>query len=1105
MYIMRRILILAAFIALSLSVLFAQGYGIEINGNKVVQATKVDEFEGFEQHLAHVQLQAGDACKLINLSNCDTWMVDLNEYSVKKFSGGKSNGYITCSEAGCYDFYIKLKYMADELYIGEGSNCAEPLDSPCGNVEGDVYLTGNGTWTGGEAWKEDAAKMNDGTLSFKQLPEGEYKFKVTNGTWNRSWGYSAVDASCSTNGYTGDTDGNVVFSISAPADVTISFAKDSKKICLTVSCCMVESYGSSVPSQCEDVMLQGFYWDSYQPNDTASATYLYGDTRWKTLLTQSSEIGAYFDLVWLPPSAYASGTGYHPRQYSNQSSDWGRRADLENLIAAFHNSGTKVVADMVVNHIEGMSSWCDFATCDFGEYGVFSPDGSYICKDDEMNNPANNTEELANECYGSATGAKDDGYGEEKNYSSARDLAHDQENVREFIRAYAKWLKNVMHYDGFRYDYCKGFHSSHINDYNSAAGVYISFMEYWSGNDDIIRSIEDAKRNTMALDFQTKYSAFDGIAANDYSRCKASGLLGAGYAKYAVTFVDSHDWFLRNNGQEFGGNGKSMTPELKDRLLQANAFLLSMPGVPCVFYPHWAKYKEEIKPMINARHAAGVHSESEVKDEVAEKNGYQVTLVGKNGWLILQLGKKATTTPWDDNYKLMASGNGYSIWVNATGDKAPSINGTPDCVFRDNEKGLDVTLKTEGGTCGNPVIYYTTDGSNPTTESASLAGSGVINVKETTVVKAIAVCGTSQSGVYTYTYTYKEPQVEGITIRFAKPDDWQSVYLYAWDQQNNNMLGAYPGTRMYQAQDGWYTYRFDASVKHINFNICEGEDLRKSNDLETEFDVCYVWADDDVKETDCETQLNVPFSLSIAPESCFFRDKEEGQEVTINVVGVENAMIYYTLDGSEPTTASLNAQDEVVFTVHETTTVKAFAQKDKEKTDIYINIYTYKEPQVGAITVRFMQPEDWEQVYIYAFTRVKSGTRYVDTPFIIGENGKTEWPGKKWTTKDENGWLFYTFPEELKEFYVIFNIGSNKKQTKDLLIMEDVCYIWNNEIYRAVVSPNCDGKTDETGIIDIKTQNIGLDLTQPMYNILGMPVTEDYHGIVIQAGRKYIR
>ena len=95
------------------------------------------------------------------------------------------------------------------------------------------------------------------------------------------------------------------------------------------------AYDSSVPSQCEDVMMQGFYWNSYHVDTADYPTTIYGDTRWKTLYKQASEIGAYFDLIWLPPSAYASGVGYHPKQYSNQNSDWGSRADLEALIAEF--------------------------------------------------------------------------------------------------------------------------------------------------------------------------------------------------------------------------------------------------------------------------------------------------------------------------------------------------------------------------------------------------------------------------------------------------------------------------------------------------------------------------------------------------------------------------------------------------------------------------------------------------------------------------------------------------------------------------------------------------------------------------------------------------
>ena len=435
-------------------------------------------------------------------------------------------------------------------------------------------------------------------------------------------------------------------------------------------------YSTAVPSQCTDVLMQAFYNESYQANKPEYGTDIYGDTKWATLLPQAAEIGQYIDLVWLPPSAYGDGMGYHPKNYSDQNSAWGTRAELEALITALHKAGAKVVADIVINHCAGWTTWCDFPEFDFGEYGTFHPDESYIACTDEVNlNPD------AGECYQKATGPQDDGWGDwYGNWDGARDWAHDAPKVQEMFKAYLKWMRNVMKYDGFRYDKGDGFNNWHHDNYNKASGPYIAFMELWSGNDQIIAGIEQANKNMMALDFQTKYSAFDGIAGFDYSKCKGSGLLGRGYAKNAVTFIDSHDWFLRNNGQEFGGNGKSMTDELKDRLLQANAFMLGMPGVPCIFYPHWKKYKEALKPMIEARKLAGVHSESHVSDEYAEQGGYQCTLEGKYGWMILQLGNKTTHTntgdfSWLNDYQLIASGPGYAMWVNRT---APLPTGIDD-------------------------------------------------------------------------------------------------------------------------------------------------------------------------------------------------------------------------------------------------------------------------------------------------------------------------------------------------------------------------------------------------------------------------------------------
>ena len=201
-------------------------------------------------------------------------------------------------------------------------------------------------------------------------------------------------------------------------------------------------------------------------------------------------------------------------------------------------------------------------------------------------------------------------------------------------------------------------------------------MESYTGTDKIVKQIDQANKNLMALDFGTRWDAFDKIAGFNYSGCKGSGLLGVGYAPYSVTFIDSHDWFLRpDNENEFGGRGKSMTDELKDRLLQANAFLLGMPGIPCVFYPHWAKYKEALKPMIEARKLAGVHNESHVSDEYADKDGYQCTIKGKYGYMILMLGNKTTHSQadWLKSYQLIAKGPGYAMWVNRT---APLPSGT---------------------------------------------------------------------------------------------------------------------------------------------------------------------------------------------------------------------------------------------------------------------------------------------------------------------------------------------------------------------------------------------------------------------------------------------
>ena len=402
-----------------------------------------------------------------------------------------------------------------------------------------------------------------------------------------------------------------------------------------------QDYDTAVPSESEDIMLQGFYWDSNYDKG-------FGDTRWTTLSSQASEIGQYFSLIWLPPSSEGNGgLGYIAKCYSNQNSALGNQQELQSLISAMHTNGVRVIADIVINHCGNRSSWCDFNTVNFGPYGSFSPQNSWVTSDDEGGcNP---------------NGNEDDGQ-HEANYGAARDWDHKNTNVQNMCKAYTQWMKNVMLYDGFRYDYCGGFHTSHINTYNTAAKPYFSVMEYWYGDAATLKTrIDQAGKNTLTFDFAEKYNVFrDGIYKKNYNKCKKGGLRGQGYSKYAVTFIDNHDTYNRQNGNEPNEKGDGSSINDKSLMMRCNTYLLSMPGVPCVFWPHWVKYKSEIKKMIDARRAAGVHSESTV-EETAGSGWYRATVQGKHGKIKLMLGT-AAADELPEGYIQVLKGDDYAMY-----------------------------------------------------------------------------------------------------------------------------------------------------------------------------------------------------------------------------------------------------------------------------------------------------------------------------------------------------------------------------------------------------------------------------------------------------------
>lgn len=67
-----------------------------------------------------------------------------------------------------------------------------------------------------------------------------------------------------------------------------------KKIYLTLVALLatINMFAQGWPANYSGVMLQGFYWDSYS------------ESKWTKLEAQAPELGQYFNLVWIPQSAY---------------------------------------------------------------------------------------------------------------------------------------------------------------------------------------------------------------------------------------------------------------------------------------------------------------------------------------------------------------------------------------------------------------------------------------------------------------------------------------------------------------------------------------------------------------------------------------------------------------------------------------------------------------------------------------------------------------------------------------------------------------------------------------------------------------------------------
>ncbi len=543
---------------------------------------------------------------------------------------------------------------------------------------------------------------------------------------------------------------------------------------LSLTMCYLLSQGQGWPSQYGGVMLQGFYWDSFD------------DSQWTELLAQTEQLKGTFDLVWLPQSGNCGGTsmGYDDMWwFNNYNSSFGNEQQLRKLINTYRENGIKTIADVVINHRKSSNGWFGFPTETYK--GVtYSMRAADVCSNDDNGKARTEANRL-----GVTLGNADTGEG----WDGMRDLDHTSQNVQNTVKAYLDFLKNDLGYAGFRYDMVKGYSATYTGMYNTSAKPEFSVGECWDGTNTIKNWIEGTKVNgeiqSAAFDFQFRYTVRNAMNNASYSRLAqqndgnwplvSSSYQTGKYRRWAVTFVENHDTERRSNAAQ---------DPLKKDTLAANAYMLAMPGTPCVFLKHWKDHASLIKAMVAARKLAGIHNESTYKNVGSAVQYYANTVDDR---LLVVVGTVSAYESKIDRQQWAKAVTGHHFAYYLPTSLQTAYADLPSGTYEGKQQVRLAAIAT-----GNPQLVYTTDGSTPTANSTKVADGTFISIDTGTITLKVGLLKDGQvSGIVTRDYVVKEKESERpvdvpafctvaeneVCAFFEAPATWTStVCCWAW-------------------------------------------------------------------------------------------------------------------------------------------------------------------------------------------------------------------------------------------------------------------------------------------------------------------------------------
>jgi alpha-amylase len=535
------------------------------------------------------------------------------------------------------------------------------------------------------------------------------------------------------------------------------------------------------------VMMQAFYWDCYNES---------GHGNWWDYINPKMQglAAAGITEIWLPVSCRGTNNpsmGYDPYDYYDlgefaqkvstpgvvetktpTETYFGSRTELQNLITTMHSNGIKAYADMVFNHCNGGALENNPNTGGQTPTNFTPLSGKYQFH--------------YNDFHPSTYESSDEG-----TFSTYPDICHANPEVMTILKNYQNWLITTIGYDGFRYDWVNGFHPSVIKDLQTAHGKF-GVTEYWDQNKtNCLNYLANINYTSNTFDFPLFYALHDMCNNNggyDMTQLFTAGVVSS-QPNYAVTFAQNHDTnkesaYVLTSGQE----------------MLAYAYILTHQGLPMVFYKDYFN-----NGLAKTGTPNGIDQLIWVRKHFA--TGACNLLFADGDLYVMQRGDPGTATGLvfglNDNSSTVKTINVQTKWINTVMKPyawGSSVNNSsPSCLLTDangimtisvNARGYVVYAPSDGlsypiscslvppasaptfsplagmytgaqtvtisSATSGASIYYTTDGTTPTTSSKLY--SSPIAVSATLTLKAMAVkSGLDNSVISTAVYSIVQP------------------------------------------------------------------------------------------------------------------------------------------------------------------------------------------------------------------------------------------------------------------------------------------------------------------------------------------------------------